>query len=46
MHPEPPLFGRTAVEKAQVDMWVRRVEFVLMQPVGNYWRHAHPRSTT
>ena len=44
MHPDPSLFGRTAVEKAQVDMWVRRVEFVLMQPVGNYWRHAHPRT--
>ncbi len=43
-HPEPPLFGRTAVEKAQVDMWVRRVEFQLMQPVGAYWRHAHPRT--
>lgn len=42
--PEPALFGRTAVEKAQVDMWVRRVEFVLMQPVGAYWRHAHPRT--
>ena len=23
-------------------MWIRRVEFVLMTPVGNYWRHAHP----
>jgi len=44
LHPDPSLFGRTAVEKAQVDMWVRRVEFVLMQPVGNYWRHAHPRT--
>ena len=44
MQPEPSLFGRTAVGKAQVDMWVRRVEFVLMQPVGNYWRHAHPRT--
>lgn len=41
---EPPLFGRTAIEKAQVDMWVRRVEFVLMTPVGNFWRHAHPRT--
>ncbi|MDP2212360.1 glutathione S-transferase family protein [Phenylobacterium sp.] len=41
-NPEPPLFGRTALEKAHVDMWVRRVEFVLMMPVGNYWRHAHP----
>jgi glutathione S-transferase len=44
LHPEPPLFGRTPLEKAQVDMWVRRVEFVLMAPVGNFWRHAHPRT--
>jgi glutathione S-transferase len=44
LHPEPSLFGRTAVEKAQVDMWVRRIEFQLMQPVGNFWRHAHPRT--
>ena len=25
-------------------MWVRRIEFQLMTPVGNYWRHAHPRT--
>ena len=43
-HPDPPLFGRTAVEKATVDMWVRRVEFVIMMPVGQFWRHAHPRT--
>jgi glutathione S-transferase len=42
IHPEPPLFGATPLEKARVDMWVRRVEFQLMQPVGNFWRHAHP----
>jgi glutathione S-transferase len=42
IHPEPPLFGRTAAEKADVDMWVRRIEFQLMSPVGNFWRHAHP----
>jgi len=40
--PTPPLFGTTAVEKAQVDMWIRRVEFAVMTPVGMYWRHAHP----
>lgn len=40
--PDPPLFGTTPVEKALVDMWVRRVEFMAMTPVGNYWRHAHP----
>jgi glutathione S-transferase len=44
IQPEPTLFGRTAVEKARVDMWVRRIEFVLMTPVGNYWRHFHPRT--
>jgi glutathione S-transferase len=44
LHPEPSLFGRTALEKAQVDMWVRRVEFQLMMPVGQFWRHAHPRT--
>jgi len=41
-HPEPPLFGRSAVEKALVDQWIRRVEFAVMMPVGNFWRHAHP----
>ena len=41
-HTNPPLFGTTPLEKAQVDMWVRRAEFVLMTPVGMFWRHAHP----
>ena len=40
--PQPPLFGATPLEKANVDMWVRRIEFIMMTPVGNYWRHAHP----
>jgi glutathione S-transferase len=44
IHPAPPLFGTTAVERAQVDMWIRRVEFVVMNPVRNFWRHAHPRT--
>jgi glutathione S-transferase len=42
LQPEPSMFGRTALEKAQVDMWVRRAEFVLMTPVSMFWRHAHP----
>ncbi len=41
-HPSPPLFGSTPIEKAMVDMWVRRLEFHLMAPVSNFWRHAHP----
>ena len=44
LHPQPALFGRDAFEIATVDMWIRRVEFVVMMPVGNYWRHAHPRT--
>jgi glutathione S-transferase len=44
LHPDPPLFGRDPFEIATVDMWIRRVEFVIMMPVGNYWRHAHPRT--
>ena len=43
-NPEPPLFGVTPVEKALVDQWIRRVEFAVMMPVGNFWRHAHPRT--
>jgi len=43
-NPTPPLFGVTPVEQALVDMWVRRIEFTVMMPVGNYWRHAHPRT--
>lgn len=42
IQPEPRLFGGSAVEKAHVDMWIRRIEFIVMGPVGNFWRHAHP----
>jgi glutathione S-transferase len=38
----PSLFGETALERAMVEMWVRRIEFNIMQPVGLYWAHAHP----
>ncbi|WP_411287561.1 glutathione S-transferase family protein [Phenylobacterium sp.] len=44
IQPQPALFGTTAVEKAIIDMWVRRVEFTVMTPVGMFWRHAHPRT--
>ena len=42
LHPEPALFGRTALQQALVDQWIRRVEFQLMTPVAMFWRHAHP----
>jgi glutathione S-transferase len=42
LNPEPNMFGATALEKAHVDMWTRRVELQIMIPVGMFWRHAHP----
>lgn len=42
LHPAPPMFGSTPLEAASVDMWIRRIEFQLMAPVGMFWRHAHP----
>lgn len=44
IHPEPALFGRGALEKAQVEMWVWRIECVLLAPARYFWRHAHPRT--
>jgi glutathione S-transferase len=42
LHPAPQLFGETALERARIDMWIRRIEFVLMQPITAVWVHAHP----
>jgi glutathione S-transferase len=42
LYPEPPLFGTTPIGAAQIDMWIRRVEFVLMMPVSAVWAHTHP----
>lgn len=42
LQPEPPLFGRNPVEKAQIEMWLRRVELNFMVPVGMVWIHGHP----
>lgn len=44
LHPDPPLFGADAVERALVDMWIRRSEFQLMRLVGNAWVHDDPRT--
>jgi glutathione S-transferase len=42
LHPEPPLFGSTALEIAEIDMWLRRVELTLGAALRNFWMHAHP----
>lgn len=41
LHPEPPLFGGDALSQAMIEMWSRRVEMVLMAPVGAVWVHTH-----
>ena len=43
LQPEPPLFGRGGREQAFVEMWQRRMEFSLFQPIGLAFRHSHPK---
>lgn len=42
LHPEPVLFGRGALGKAQVEMWNRRVELTFLSAVAAAFRHVHP----
>ncbi|QND53422.1 glutathione S-transferase [Phyllobacterium sp. 628] len=42
LNPEPALFGKGAVGKAQVEMWQRRVELHLLATVAAAFRHIHP----
>ncbi len=42
LHPEPPLFGRGALDSALVEMWNRRAELHLLFPVASVFQHLHP----
>ncbi len=42
VYPDVPLFGSSALEIAQIEMWIRRTEFTLGGPVRNYWVNVHP----
>jgi glutathione S-transferase len=42
LQPDPPLFGRGALEIARIDMWNRRLELHLLFPVSHVFRHSHP----
>jgi len=42
LQPQPALFGNGAMGRAMVEMWQRRVEFHLFQPVTAVFRHLHP----
>lgn len=39
LHPDTPLFGRNALEKAQVEMWQRWAEFYFLMPTGMCFQH-------
>jgi len=42
LHPEPVLFGKSALDKATVEMWNRRMELGLLYHVSQCFRHRHP----
>ncbi len=42
LQPDPPLFGRGALEAALVEMWNRRAELHLLFHVGSVFQHLHP----
>jgi glutathione S-transferase len=42
LQPDPPLFGRTALDSAMVEMWNRRAEHHLLGPVTTVFQHLHP----
>lgn len=42
LHPEPNLFGRDPVETAVIEMWTRRCELYLANPLMMAVRYGHP----
>jgi len=42
LHPEPNLFGRTAKEIGEIEMWSRRLEMHLLATIASAFRHLHP----
>jgi len=42
LNPDPPLFGVGAKEIAQIEMWNRRLELLLLFPVSHVFRNSHP----
>lgn len=41
LHPQPPLFGADAKQRAVVEMWNRRMEFNILQPIADTFRQRH-----
>lgn len=42
IHPEPDLFGQDAKDRALVEMWTRRAEIYLANPLMLFTRFSHP----
>ena len=42
LYPEPNLFGRDATEAAVIEMWTRRMELYLANPMMLHTRFTHP----
>ena len=42
LHPDPPLFGIDARDRALVEMWNRRAELIFLASVAAAFRHLHP----
>lgn len=42
LHPDPPLMGVDALDRAIVEMWNRRVEMHFLASVAAAFRHTHP----
>ena len=44
LNPAKPLFGTTALDKAMVEMWIKRSEFRLWAPMSQAWRNDDART--
>jgi glutathione S-transferase len=41
LQPQPPLFGADAKQRALIEMWNRRMEFNILQPIADSFRQRH-----
>ena len=42
LHPEPNLFGASSLERAQIEMWNRRMEIEIMRPIQDVFQNLSP----
>jgi glutathione S-transferase len=42
IYPDPPLMGRDAFERAEIEMWDRRAELMITMPIMLWMRHGMP----